>query len=172
MMSILARVMPVLRLAERTLLAVVMVTMSVLYFTNVVVRQVSPRLASEVAWIEAATLIALAWLVFVGLGIALEQRRHVAMTVFLDNLSPSVARILHKMINLTGLVFCIFLVNASYDLAVRIYHSGQVSPTLGVSMVALYAPLPVGFTLLGLRYLLELIGVQDRFTIRTSGPEH
>lgn len=168
----LARLMAGLRHVERVFIAVILLAMSVLYFTNVVVRSTSPRLATELAWIEEATLFAFAWLVFVGLGLALEQRRHIAMTVFLDSRPPRAAAAIQKLINLAGLCFCVFLAKASLELAVFIYNSGQVSPTLGISVVGLYAPVPLGFGLLGLRYLLELIGVQDRTTIQYVAVDH
>ena len=168
----LATLMIALRVAERTFIAVIMIGMSALFFTNVVVRQLSPQLATELAWIEEATLFALAWLVFAGFGIALERRRQIAMTVFLDSLSRPVASTIQKIINLTGLVFCVFLTKTSFDLAVFILRSGQVSPTLGVSVVGLYAPLPLGFALLSLRYLLEFLGVQDRSEIRNVITDH
>ena len=169
MKAMLASFMTVLRAIERTLIAVILIAMSALFFVNVLVRQFAPSLLAQVAWIEEATLFAFAWLVFVGLGIALERRRHIAMTVFLDGRSRAVAAMIQKIINLTGLVFCVFLTRISFDLAVFIWHSGQISPTLGVSVVGLYAPLPLGFALLTLRYLLELLGVQDRFEIRDVG---
>jgi C4-dicarboxylate transporter DctQ subunit len=165
----LASFMTVLRAVERTLIAVILIAMSALFFVNVLVRQFAPSLLAQVAWIEEATLFALAWLVFVGLGLALERRRHIAMTVFLDGRSRAVAAMIQKIINLTGLVFCLFLTKISFDLAVFIWQSGQISPTLGVSVVGLYAPLPLGFALLSLRYLLELLGVQNRFEIRDVG---
>jgi C4-dicarboxylate transporter DctQ subunit len=163
--SMLATAMNALRTVERVFIAIILLAMSFLYFTNVVVRSSSPRLATELAWIEEATLFAFAWLVFAGLGLALEQRRHIAMTVFLDSRRPRLKAAIQKLINLAGLLFCVFLTKASFDLAVFIFHSGQISPTLGVSVVGLYAPLPVGFALLSLRYLLELLGVQDRSRI-------
>jgi C4-dicarboxylate transporter DctQ subunit len=165
----LASFMTVLRAVERTLIAVILIAMSALFFVNVLVRQFAPSLLAQVAWIEEATLFAFAWLVFVGLGLALERRRHIAMTVFLDGRSRAVAAMIQKIINLTGLVFCVFLTKISFDLAVFIWQSGQISPTLGVSVVGLYAPLPLGFALLSLRYLLELLGVQNRFEIRDVG---
>jgi C4-dicarboxylate transporter DctQ subunit len=150
-----------LRQAERIVLAVTMVAMTLMFFVNVMVRWASPRHASAFAWIEEATLFALAWLVFVGLGLALEQRRHIAMTTLLNS-APRAATVIGKLISLTGLVFCAFFAKSSFDLALFIYRSGQISPTLGVSMIALYAPLPVGFVLLGLRYLLQLLGLHER----------
>jgi TRAP-type C4-dicarboxylate transport system permease small subunit len=162
----LARFMNGLRLVERTFIALIMIGMSVLFFVNVAVRFTSPRLATELAWIEEATLFAFAWMVFIGLGLSLERRLHVAMTIFLDTRSPAVERAIQRLINLTGLAFCIFLTKTSFDLALFIYDSGQVSPTLGFSVVGLYAPLPIGFALLALRYLLELLGFQDRTRFR------
>jgi TRAP-type C4-dicarboxylate transport system, small permease component len=163
--AVLATLMAAIRVAERAFIAVGMIAMSVMFFINVAVREISPNLATELAWIEEATLFALAWLVFVGLGLTLERRRHIAMTVFQDRLPRPITRAIGKVINLTGLVFCIFLAKIGFDLAVFIFQSGQISPTLGISMVGLYAPLPIGFVLLGLRYLLELLGVQDRTAI-------
>src|SRR5687767_13256512 len=161
-----------IRTAERIFLAVVMIAMSVLFFVNVLARELSPKLAVELAWVEEATLFALAWMVFVGLGLTLERRRHIAMSSYLDSLSPRVAAVLHKLINLSGLVFCLLLTKFSLDFALFVYRSGQISPTLGFSMIGLYLPLPLGFALLSLRYLLELIGVQNRFAIRDTAGEH
>lgn len=161
----LVTVMAAIRYAERAFLAVTLIAMSLMFFVNVAVREVSPKLATELAWIEEATLFALAWLVFIGLGLALERRRQIAMTVLEERLPRPVVRVIQKIINLTGLVFCIFLAKIGFDLAEFIYQSGQISPTLGISMAVLYSALPVGFVLLGLRYSLELLGVQDRTTI-------
>lgn len=164
----LATIMSALRFTERVLVGVILVAMSVMYFANVLIRQFSPELATHFSWIEEATLFALAWLVFIGLGLALERRQHIAMTIFIDGLSPAIASKIHILINLVGLGFALFLTKTSFDLAVFIWNSGQVSPTLGTSMVGLYAPLPVGFALLSLRFVLELIGAQNRFQIRET----
>jgi C4-dicarboxylate transporter DctQ subunit len=161
----LARVMDAIRIAERALLASLMIGMSGIYFINVLVREMSPSLAIELAWIDEATLFALCWMVFTGLGLVLERRRHIAMTAFSGTMPPAIASVLQKIINLSGLVFCTLLAKFSFDYAAFTYGSGQISPTLGYSMVVLYAPLPLGFALLALRYLLELCGIQDRFRI-------
>ena len=57
-----------------------------------VARETFPKLAVELAWIEEATLFALAWMVFIGLGLVLEQRRHIAMTAYSDTL-PAADRV-------------------------------------------------------------------------------
>ena len=161
-----------IRATERVLLAVVMIAMSIMFFINVVVRETNPRLATELAWIEEATLFALAWLVFIGLGLTLERRRHIAMTVFADSLPPRIAFALHKLINVSGIVVGALLTKFSFEFALFVFHSGQISPTLGYSMVVLYAPLPIGFALLTLRYVLEFLGFQNRFAIQDVIADH
>ena len=168
----LATLMAGIRATERMLLAIIMIAMSIMYFVNVIVRETSPSLASEFAWIEEATLFALAWLVFIGLGLTLERRRHIAMTVFADSLPPHPAFALQALINISGVVVGVLLTKFSFDFALFIWRSGQISPTLGFSMVGLYAPLPVGFALLTLRYILELLGLQNRFAIKNEIANH
>jgi C4-dicarboxylate transporter DctQ subunit len=171
-MAMIARTIAAIRYTERVFIAIIMIAMSLLYFANVAVRFLAPHYASDLAWIEEAALFGLAWLVFLGLGLALERRRHIAMTAILDGLAPATARIVQVLINLAGLVFCVLLTKFSFDLAVFIYNSGQISPTLGTTMLWLYAPLPIGFALLSLRYLLELAGVENRFLIRDVVQDH
>ena len=168
----LARALAIIRIAERTFIAVVMVAMSLLYFFNIAVRYFSSVLATELAWIDEATLFGLAWLVFVGFGLALERRRHIAMTALLDKMQAKTAHRLHIAINLVGLVFCLIFTKFSFDLAVFVLNSGQISPTLGTTMLWLYAPLPIGFALLSLRYLIELAGLQNRFLVRDVIQDH
>jgi C4-dicarboxylate transporter DctQ subunit len=168
----LATLMSGIRVAERALLATLMIGMSVLFFLNVVARELVPKLAVELAWIEEATLFALAWMVFIGLGLVLEQRRHIAMTAYSDTLPARTARILHKAINVSGIVFCALLTKFGYDFVTFAWRSGQISPTLGLSIAVLYLPLPIGFALLTLRYVLEFCGVQDRFAIKDAVADH
>lgn len=170
--NMLARALGLIRIVERTFIAVVLIAMSLMYFINIAVRYFSPRLATELAWIDEATLFGLAWLVFIGFGLALEGRRHIAMTALLDKMQPRSARLLQRAINLVGLVFCLIFTKFGFDLAVFIYNSGQISPTLGTTMLWLYAPLPIGFALLSLRYLLELLGFQNRFLLRDVIQDH
>lgn len=167
-----ARALNIIRTVERMFIAIVLIAMSLLYFVNVVIRYFSSELATELAWIDEATLFGLAWLVFVGLGLALERRRHISMTVLLDHMQPRIARLVQIAINLMGLVFCLIFTKFSFDLALFIFQSGQVSPTLGTTMLWLYAPLPVGFALLSLRYLLELTSFQSRFLLRDVFQDH
>ncbi len=155
----------ILRTIERALLGALMLAMSFAYVVNVVARNLLPALAPQLAWIEEATLIALAWVVFLGLGLALERGRHIAMSAFLERTRGPAKPWIIGAINLVGLLFSLYIAKIGMDISVFVYRSGQVSPTLNLSMIWLYGVMPVGFGLLALRYALELAGCSRRFDL-------
>jgi C4-dicarboxylate transporter DctQ subunit len=153
---------------EGSLLGALMLGMSLLYTLNVLVREAAPQYASRIAWIDELCLFGLAWVVFLGLGITLERRRHISMSALLRLLAPGLRRGLKLAIDLAGLAFSLYIAHICFTVTMLVLNSGQVSPTLGVSMSWLYGPMPVGFALLGLRYALELFGASDRHKVRVD----
>ena len=159
------RVLAVLRRLEAFLLGALMLAMSFAYTFNVLVRDLTPKYASTFAWIDEASLFGLAWTVFLGLGLSLERGRHISMTALLGLIAPRLRRGVKFAIDLAGLVFSLYIVHICWVVTMLVLKTGQVSPTLNVSMIWIYGPMPVGFALLALRYGLELIGASDRHTL-------
>lgn len=145
-----------------------MILMALTYAFNVAVRELAPIQAARFAWIEEACLFSLAWVVFLGLGLALERGRHIAMTSLLQRLVPGLRRRAKQLIDLCGLVFSFYIAKLSLDITLFVVRTGQSSPTLDVSMGWLYAAMPAGFALLGLRYALELRAGEGRFAVRAA----
>ena len=161
-----------LRGIERGVVAALMILMAVAYAFNVAVRALAATYAAKFAWIEEACLFALAWVVFLGLGLALERGRHIAMTSVLERFAPGLRRALKLAIDLSGLAFSLYVGKLALDITVLVVRSGQSSPTLDVSMGWLYAAMPVGFALLALRYALELAAAEGRFAARAASQAH
>jgi C4-dicarboxylate transporter DctQ subunit len=149
-----------------------MILMALAYAFNVAVRELAATQAAKFAWIEEACLFGLAWVVFLGLGLALERGRQIAMTSVLERLAPRLRRALKFLIDLVGLVFSLYIAKLALDNTLFVARSGQLSPTLDVSMAWLYAAMPVGFVLLALRYALELRGGEGRYAVRAAGLAH
>ena len=149
-----------------------MILMALAYAFNVGVRELAATQAAKFAWIEEVCLFALAWVVFLGLGLALERGRHIAMTSLLERLVPGLRRGVKLLIDLTGLAFSLYIAKLALDITLFVVRSGQLSPTLDVSMGWLYAAMPVGFALLALRYALELPAREGRYAVRTMTLEH
>jgi C4-dicarboxylate transporter, DctQ subunit len=161
-----------LRWLERGLVAALMILMALMYAFNVAVRELMPVQAARFAWIEEACLFSLAWMVFVGLGLALERGRHIAMTSLLLRLAPGLRRSAKLIIDLTGLALSFYIAKLSFDITLFVVRSGQSSPTLDLSMGWLYAAMPVGFVLLGLRYALELFAGDGRLAAPAARLSH
>ena len=149
-----------------------MILMALAYAFNVVVRELASTHAAKFAWIEEACLFSLAWVVFLGLGLALERGRHIAMTSLLERLAPGLRRGVKLAIDLTGLVFSLYIAKLGLDITLFVVRSGQLSPTLDITMAWLYATMPMGFALLALRYALELGAREGRYAVRTAALEH
>ncbi|MBQ2261555.1 MAG: TRAP transporter small permease subunit [Loktanella sp.] len=152
-----------LRLVERSVLVIIFLTMVVLYFTGVIAREMGGQTASSFAWIEEAVRMLNLFLVFLGLGLALERGRHVGIRNLRDKLPDGVRRALLKITDIAGLAFALYIVWLGWGLVQFILGTGQRSPTLGVQMGLIYLAPVIGFALLALRYGLSLIGVIDRF---------
>lgn len=153
-----------LRLVERSVLVVIFLTMVTLYFVGVIARELGGQTASSFAWIEEAVRMLNLFLVFLGLGLALERGRHVGIRNMRDKLPEPLRRVLLKTTDLAGLFFALYIVWLGFGLVQFVLRSGQVSPTLGVPMGLIYLAPVAGFVLLALRYGLSLIGVIDRFS--------
>ncbi len=162
----------VLRRLESFLLAILMLAMSFAYSANVLVRELAPGIASSLAWIDEICLFGLVWMVFLGLGLALERGRQIAMTSVLLKLADPLRRGVKLAIDLTGLAFSLYVAQVSFTMTLLVLRSGQVSPTLDITMSWLYGPMPAGFLLLGMRYALELAGANERHAVQVDPSLH
>jgi C4-dicarboxylate transporter, DctQ subunit len=165
-------VLELLRRLEGAAIAALMLAMSAAYALNVAVRELATAYAAQFAWIDEACLYALAWVVFLGAGLALERGRHIAMHGLIARFAPGLRRGVKLAIDLTGLVFSLYIAKLSLDITILVVKSGQVSPTLEISAGWLYASMPVGFVLLALRYALELAAAEGRLARRAVVQEH
>jgi C4-dicarboxylate transporter, DctQ subunit len=165
-------VLALLRRLESGVVAALMLLMALAYSANVAVRELAPAQSARFAWIEEACLFALAWVVFLGLGLALERGRQIAMTSLLERLAPRRRRPIKLVIDLTGLAFSLYIAKLALDITLFVLRSGQASPTLDVSMAWLYGAMPVGFVLLALRYALEVFQPQGRLAARSPAEGH
>ena len=147
---------------ERIALALLMLVMVGLTVMGVLVRELIPDLARNVAWVDEGARYIMVWMVFLSLGLALAEGRQIAMTSFLEQMNPTARLWIGRAIDLTGLGLALFIAWAGLDMAQSVARTGQISPTLRVPASLLYYALPAGFVLLALRYALSLFGLIDR----------
>jgi TRAP-type C4-dicarboxylate transport system permease small subunit len=155
---------------ERVFLVTVFLTMVVLFFFAVVIREVGGTLASDFAWIEEAVRLMNLFLVFGAIGLALERGRHVGVSTLRDLLPDRLRVPLLKAIDFLGFTFCLYLAWLGWQMVTFVLGTGQRSPTLDIPMGYIYLAPTAGFALLALRYGLSFAGAIDRFaTPRDDG---
>lgn len=109
--------MTYLRLAERIVLVTLFLTMSGLFFLSVVTREIGGTFASNFAWIEEAVRFMNIFLVFLGLGLALERGKHVGIDTLRDHLSDPARKVLLKVIDASGFLFSAYMAWLGWSLA-------------------------------------------------------
>jgi TRAP-type C4-dicarboxylate transport system permease small subunit len=162
------KILTAIRTAERIAAVSIFLSMVVLYFSNVLARQVGGTFASEFAWVEEAVRLMSLFLVFFSVGLALEQGRHAGVHTWRDRIARQSGIPLRKIIDAVGFIFCIYLVYLSYQMTAFVYGMGQKSPTLNVPVFWIYLAPTTGFALMALRYALSFFGRIDRFAGQAS----
>jgi TRAP-type transport system small permease protein len=157
----LARAADALGALERYAAAAALITMTVLYGVNVLVRALAPAYASALAWIDEGARYLLVWVVFLAAGVTLEVGRQVSVDVIRGRLRERYERILFGVIDAVGLVFCAGAAVFALRLAHFVMESGQISPTLGIPTYVLYLAPAFGFASMAFRFLLRLLAVRD-----------
>ncbi|MDD7909931.1 MULTISPECIES: TRAP transporter small permease [Pseudovibrio] len=152
-----------LRLVERTSIVTIFLVMVFLFFFNVLVRELASSYSAQFAWIEEAVRLLNLFLVFGGLGLALERGRHVSIDTIRNKLPEHQRKWLIRAIDLSGAIISFYVALLGYRLMVFVLGTGQKSPTLDLPMGWIYLAPLLGFSLLGLRYLLNLFGIINRF---------
>lgn len=158
------KALAVIRAVERYAAVTIFLAMVALYFSNVLARQVGGTFASSFAWIEEAVRLMSLFLVFLSVGLALERGRHAGVHTWRDRIARATGLPLRRIIDVVGLVFCLYLSWLGYRMTVFVYGMGQKSPTLNVPVFWIYLAPTIGFALLALRYALSVLGRIDRYS--------
>lgn len=164
MVTLFYKLLSWVRLFEKFAVVSIFIAMALLFSFTVLIREVPGNYASDFTWIEEAVRMLNIYLVFMGLGLALERGKHVSISTLRDMLPMPYSNYLKKTIDFVGFLFAIYLCTLSYKLMVFVDSTGQISPTLGVSMSLIYLAPVIGFSLLALRYFISFFKIIDRFS--------
>jgi len=124
---------------------------------GVALGQVAGRylLASPPAWTEELATLLFAWLVFVGASLALKRNEHFALEVLVDRLPQAPRRVVQTVGLGLVLAFSALLVGYGIDLAAGAWN--VKTSTLEIPRTWLYASVPFGGALMGIRTIERLV---------------
>ena len=122
---------------------------------NVIARYVFRR---PFIWGEEIILYLVIWLVFIGVPVAAWRHLHLRMDVVYEWFPPALRRVVGIVIALTTLWLCAQMVFLSWRVIALLQLNNQRSAAAGVPMFVVYWAIPIGFGLLALVSLVQLLG--------------
>lgn len=135
---------------EEIFISIALLAVCILLFINVITRFV---FGYSIIWAEELTRYVIIWITFIGGSYCVRERAHVGIDVLVVKLPDAARWKMELVLSLIGLVYCGTLVLIGWLLLQSVLQSGQISPTMMISMGWAYAAIPVGGLLMVIRYI-------------------
>lgn len=146
----------VLRNLEEGILALLLASMTVITFMQVVLRYV---FAGGVPWALEATSYLFGWLVLIGISYGIRVNAHIGVDAFV-RLLPAGGQWVAGMLAIGFcLAYAVLMTLGAWNYWERIYALGVFAQDIPLPRWALVSILPLGFALLGLRLLQVAIAI-------------
>lgn len=143
--------------ANQWIVIVLMATMAVLVFANVVSRYV---LNVSIIWVEELTQYQMIWITYLGAGLALREGRHVAVEVLQDVLPTAARRYVRWFVAFAMLAFLVTL--AVLGLRIAAFTWNQETPVMNVPTGVPYLGVPIGAAVMALHLVLFMRDYVDK----------
>jgi len=164
---------------EETFIALILATMTLITFAQIVVRYVNSQfwtssvgiyLLEQFTWLEwlanirmgwalELTTYLFAWLVLFGMSYGVRVGAHIGVDAFTKILSPSWQRIFALVAIALSMTYCVLLLIGAIKYVDMIYDLGIHAESLPIPQWFAYLILPVGLALLFLRFAQLMIKV-------------
>ena len=157
------KMMQSLEKAMEYLVAFIMFSLTVIVFTQVLLRYV---IRTSLPWTEEMARYLFVWLVFIATSVCVKKQAHLGIDFLVIRLSPKVQRHLYTLSLVLSLAFSIVVVHKGYDLLTR--SVDQISPMLHVPMSFVYIIIPVSYMVICLVLLWQIYG---SVKVKSARPE-
>jgi len=134
---------------NRWALILILAAMSVIIFTNVVLRYTTNQ---SIEWAEEVARHMMIWLTFIGCGPVLRYGGHIAIDNLQDSMPTRAAQALRIVIALLVTAFCVFCIWFGWQYMDRTQY--QITPATQISISWIYLALPLGMGMTLIHWLL------------------
>ncbi|HHW02587.1 MAG TPA: TRAP transporter small permease [Thermoanaerobacterales bacterium] len=155
-----------IRKAESFVVAISIMTITVIIFINVVLRYL---FKNSLAWAEELTRYIMVWMTFIGASLCVRDNVHVTMDVLLNNLPKNLKKILLYFIYGVSAVICLYMTYLGWKIMMKVKITGQVSPSMEfLPMWLVYLCVPISGVLMAKNFLhLMYLNFKSTDIIRT-----
>lgn len=141
---------------EEIILGVFLTGMTLLCFFQVLCRFV---LQFPAAWTEEAMRALFVWTTFVGASLGVKYGAHLGVTAIVNKFPPKLHSVFMLLINVCCGLFCIFFVYSGLKMVLHQITFGQLLPVTRIPVAWTTASMPVGFSLMTIRFFLNAINI-------------
>ncbi|HZJ87810.1 MAG TPA: TRAP transporter small permease [Sphaerochaeta sp.] len=139
---------------EEHIPSILMLFTSLLIFVQVILRYFFGK---SIVWGEELARYGIVWFVFLGSSLAVKEGAHASVDVIVKLLPKMTRRVVEILAIVISIFYCAVVVYAGMNLVLRVRSMGNITPTLEIPMFIPYLAIPVGVTLMGIRYVMDLI---------------
>ena len=130
----------------------VMIFLVVIVFAEVIARSI---LNTSLRYTEEIVIYSMAWMVFIGAGIAAKENALISIVGLLQSLTPKALRLITIIGNILIITLLAWIVKSGISYALT--NIAQLSPTLQIPMMYPYLSIPVGCAILLLHYINSVL---------------
>lgn len=153
-MSRLLRLAAILEAMATRLVAVALALMTAVVIVEVIARY---AFNAPIIWSNEVATYLFIYAVFFGGSVALKRKELMDVQFIRDRCPAPVRWVMGLLSHIVILGFTLVGTIFSGDLILTSYRTGTISPALEIPMLYVYLPIPVGFTLMGLFSLINLL---------------
>lgn len=135
----------------------VMIFLVVIVFAEVIARSI---LNTSLRYTEEIVIYSMAWMVFIGAGIAAKENALISIVGLLQSLTPKALRLITIIGNILIITLLAWIVKSGISYALT--NIAQLSPTLQIPMMYPYLSIPVGCAILLLHYINSVLKLFSR----------
>jgi C4-dicarboxylate transporter DctQ subunit len=142
--------MKLLKRLDEWLIATLLAAMTLLTFAQVVMRYV---FNSGFTWAQELTSILFAFMIFIGISYGVRVGAHIGVDALIKIFTPKVRRIVSFIAVLFCMLYAGMVIYGSFQYVMKMRKVGIELEDLPIQIWIVRAILPIGFTLLALRFL-------------------
>lgn len=145
----------ILKKVEQGFVAILLLAITAILFINVVLRM----MGMAIDWAEEFSRYGIIWITFVGSSICIYKGAHIGIDVITTFLGNKGKKGVALITILLSIMFTLILLIKTVNLTQVVYITNQLSSTLEVPMIYVYGAMPVGCTLMLIRFIQQFIKV-------------
>lgn len=139
---------------EEVAIGVLLLSASVILFSNVVARYVFNE---SFSWATEVVRYQIIWMVFIGGSVAARRGLHIGVDIIVKFSGPSVRKCILLIVNAIAVAFCAYVAYYGIELVLQTRAWGQVSPAAQIPMWLVQLAIPVGCILMGIRFAQHFV---------------